>query len=290
MENTETSSSPKGLPFWKEMVIACVFPVVFVAAFAVWGYLQNGLPMVEKIVRGFVLPCGLLWLLMAMTAVWSFLRRQHVIGVLSTILFAIHGLCGGEVFSVWLSQRLEAPYHVVNPADVERFDLIVVLGGGTRSAGPTHAAFSFAGDRVGLAVRLFHADKADRLLFTGSNLPWETNMLSPTEASKRLAMDLNVPESAIMATEGHNTYQEFQHLKAELPQAENLRIGLITSATHMGRAMRLAKSTGFSMVPIPADFERRAEPPTFLSVIPSAAGYRITERCCVEYLAWLVGR
>ena len=160
----------------------------------------------------------------------------------------------------------------------------------TKSGSVDHVGFSFGGDRVGLGVRLFHAGKVDRLVFTGSNMPWETQSLAPAETAKRLAVELNVPESAIGLSKGHNTYQEFQSLKAEYLDSPETRIGLVTSATHMPRAMRLAKSVGLSMSPIPADFERRAEPPTLLSMIPTAAGYRMTERCCVEYLAWLVGR
>ena len=290
MENTESPPSAKGSTLWKEAIVAIGLPAVLVAAFVVYGGFRHGLPMVEKMLKGFVLPCGIVWLLMLIITAWSFQRGQRIIGALGAILFALHGLIGGEIFSVWLSQRLEAPYAFVNPQEAEHFDVIVILGGGAKSGSLDHAGFSFAGDRVGLAVRLYHAGKADRLVFTGSNMPWETQKLSPSAAARRLAIELKVPEPAIMLTEGHNTYQEFQSLRTEYQDLPDARIGLVTSATHMPRAMRLANSVGLSMVPIPADFERRAEPPTLLSVIPSAAGYRMTERCCVEFLAWFVGR
>ncbi len=270
--------------------MACCVPAVFVAAFVLYGGIQHGLAMVEKMLRGFVLPCGIVWLLMLIITAWSFLRGQRIVGALGAILFVAHGLIGGEIFSVWLSQQLEAPYAYVNPPEADHFDVVVVLGGGAKSGSLEHVGFSFAGDRVGLAARLYHASKADRLVFTGSNMPWETQKLSPSESARRLAMELKVPESAITLAEGHNTYQEFQSLRTKYQDQPQLRIGLVTSATHMARAMRLAESAGLAMVPIPADFERRAEPPTMLSVIPSAAGYRMTERCCVEFLAWLVGR
>ncbi|MCA9217986.1 MAG: YdcF family protein [Planctomycetales bacterium] len=288
MDHTESSAKAKERSVLAQLAIGVGVPIALAIVLMVLSAVLHGRPMAEKMARGLMLPCGVVWLAMLAVAVGCFTQRQRVLGVAALCAFVVHGLFGGDLFGAWMCSQLESQFPMVDPKTCQRFDMLIVLGGGTKSSGPDHAALSFAGDRVAMAVRLYHAGKAGKLLFTGENMPWDTERLSIAESSQRVANELNVPTDAIENVPGENTYQEFQHLKETVDSTQ--RIGLVTSATHMPRAMRLADSVGLNLVAVPADFERDEPTPFPLCLIPSASGYRRTERSSIEFLAAIVGR
>ena len=69
------------------------------------------------------------------------------------------------------------------------------------------------------------------------------------------------------------------------------RVGLITSAWHMSRALRLARAQGLRLVPLPADFVTDYEiTVTPLDLIPNSQVAMDTTLLLREYLARVVGR
>ena len=75
-----------------------------------------------------------------------------------------------------------------------------------------------------------------------------------------------------------------------------LRIGLLTSAWHLPRAMRLANHNGLKPLPLPADFRTGANVEGFTtgqiveSMIPNGFALEATCLFAKEYLGMLVGR
>ena len=67
-------------------------------------------------------------------------------------------------------------------------------------------------------------------------------------------------------------------------------VGLVTSARHMRRALALCDSYGLEMDPLPADFRSSTRPPSFLVLIPQAAGFQAVAIVCWEYLGVLAVR
>ena len=147
------------------------------------------------------------------------------------------------------------------PFTAEPFDYIVVLGGGTSVSPDGRAQFGGAGDRVGLAARLYLAGKARNLVTTGDVIAtsgsiagkFETND-DPSDQTKQIWHDLGIPDEVLFELSGQNTYSEIASLKKHPEWWQNKRCGLLTSASHMPRAMALAERAGVHVIPISANY------------------------------------
>jgi len=119
--------------------------------------------------------------------------------------------------------------------------------------------------------------------------------VDPAETSRDILLKLGVPDSAIEISGGRNTSEEMQELSQRF-QTSKSRIGLLTSAWHLPRAVRLANRNGLQPIPLPADFRTGANVEGFTtgqiveSMIPNGSALAATWSCAKEYLGMLVGR
>ena len=82
-----------------------------------------------------------------------------------------------------------------------------------------------------------------------------------------------------------------QNVRKWLDATENPgRIGILTSAWHLPRAMRLAKANGFEAVAIPANYRTEKFSPDPGLLIPSASNLQKSRLVFKEILAGFVGR
>ena len=171
-------------------------------------------------------------------------------------------------------------------------DTLVVLGGGTNEAPDGRAQFSLSGDRVGLAMQLYHQGLAKRMIVTGDAMKGLENAShnDPSIQSKRILMAMGVPAAAIEELSGSNTSEELRSLKARPDLWSGKRCGLLTSAFHMPRAIGLARKNGVDVLPILADYKIGDGPLGFRDFIPSARGAFLSDLAIREYLGTLIGR
>ena len=102
--------------------------------------------------------------------------------------------------------------------------------------------------------------------------------------------ELDVDANAILQLNGINTSEEMQNLKKWSDRNPDKRIGLLTSAWHLPRAMRLAKAQGIEADPVAAGFFSQPYAPSPGVVVPSEYNLMVTAMVTKEYLARLVGR
>ncbi len=260
------------------------------------------LTVAEKIVGRLAMPPGILFVA-GWLASLLVLRRNPRRGALVLAALVFYAASGSEYLGGRLATSLEAPYRDVVPLAEAPFDAVFVLGGGVTPTPDIGGARSddvpatargqlgSSGDRVALAARMHHAGLAPLLVASGRSVPsvgpsWESG---PVTAA--IWQSLGVPASAIVVLEGvHNTSMEIRAYAALARERRFRRVGLVTSAWHLRRAMALAAREGFDAVPLPAD--RRGEPTWygFLSVVPSGAGFESVSRASWEWLARAVGR
>jgi uncharacterized SAM-binding protein YcdF (DUF218 family) len=249
--------------------------------------------MIEKTLTELLSPLGVVWLLLLALVYFSFINGQKWQAWIGFICWLILTIGGNSFVANWLTAKLEAPYSEVNPFQMERFQTLVVLGGGTSYRSIGHSQFDQGGDRVALAARLYHAGKADRIVCTGSNT-YRANQKEPhaREQSAELLISLMVPADRIDLVEGENTSQEIKNLATYFQNPDNQarRIGLITSAAHLPRAIRLAGKHGLQFIPLPADVRGREYRPNPNVIVPGAESLGKTKAVIKEYLAYLVGR
>ena len=181
------------------------------------------------------------------------------------------------------------------PAAVEalpRCEVAVVLGGGLsgpRLPNRPYPDLAASADRVWHAARLFHANKAGRLLLSGGEV--HTGDGSEAEAMAVLLRDLGVPRDRILFEAASiNTVTNAERTRAALKPFGPGCTLLVTSALHMRRAKRAFERAGLEVQPAPTDFEIIPMPFDVLRVLPSAYALQGSTRAFKELIGPLFGR
>ncbi len=273
--------------------------VAAVLAAIVW--LRPEGPVLGKVLGRLAMPAGILflagWLASLLRA-----RRDPRGGALVLGAFLFYAAIGNEYLGSVLIARLEAPYRDVLPLAERPFDAVFVLGGGVAPTPelelPGDAVVTdemkgelgSSGDRVMLAARLFHAGLAPLLVASGRSVPGVGPRWESGHTTAAIWRSLGVPADSILVLEGdYNTTMEIRSYSALARERRLTRVGLVTSAWHLRRAMALAARAGFHPVPLPAD--RRGEPAYhgLLSLLPSGPGFDAVHRAAWEWLGSAVG-
>ena len=193
-----------------------------------------------------------------------------------------------------LIESLEQPFEAIAPLECEPFDAILVLGGSTNVTVNGFPQLSFAGDRVMLAARLFHAGKTKIVIVSGQQFARTTPKdLDPKDEAQRILVEIGIPEEKIVMLNGMNTSEEIANLKKWLgihPEINPGRIGLVSSAWHLPRALKLAAANGLNVEPVPANFLSGPYVPEPSMIVPSGENLQWTGVMLHEYLGRWLGR
>lgn len=143
-----------------------------------------------------------------------------------------------------------------------RVQAIVVLGGGVVSSGmdkPVEQPFDLqeAADRVWYGARLYSAGLAPYVVLSGGNARDSNPETSEAAAMAVFLKDLGVPRKAILLEETSTNTAENARFTAEILESRGIdKILLVTSATHMTRAIRYFEAVGLTVIPAPTDYSR----------------------------------
>lgn len=279
---------PGRLRFVPHLLLLTFVAALFVGAVG----LVSGPRMVERLLVALASPVGIVWCLLILMVYFCLLTRQAWPALIGFAGWLILTVAGNQFVANWLIGTLESPYQDVNVFELEPFDTVLVLGGGTNTTIQGNPQLSYSGDRVAMAARLHHAGMAKQLICSGTktfrNSPQDMHM---RDEAAELLVGLGVPNDSILRMEGENTSQEIANLKTWIDKSGTQgRIGVITSAWHLDRTMRLARANKIELTPIPADFLTTPITPSPSMVVPSPGNLLVTSRACREYLASLVGR
>lgn len=254
--------------------------------------LISGPAMAEKLLTALASFVGIAWIGLILLVYFCLISKQAWPAVAGFFCWLALTIGGNQFVSYGMAVSLEAPYRKINVYELEPFDIIVVLGGGTSSTVTGKSQLSSNGDRISVAARMYHGGQVKRLVCTGTQtLRAGPNDLHMREESAEILIGLGVPASAILQMQGENTSQEMANLKTWLEENEvSGRVGLLTSAWHLPRAMRLAKSQGLNVHPIPSNFLSIPMTPTPSMIVPEGNKLHETSLLVKEYLARIVGR
>jgi uncharacterized SAM-binding protein YcdF (DUF218 family) len=251
--------------------------------------------VLQKFLTKLVMPPGLLW--MGLMVVGAVLWRNHMrkLSTLVWLMWLLLTLAGTDTVSRRLLAGLEKEFARIDPLEVaspyDPFDLVVSLGGATHRSPAGQVEVTEAGDRVVLAARLYHAGHTKLLTATGEPNPAILGPgRHPADEARLLWQGLGVPRDAILVLGGQTTKEEFDVIAREARRRGWTKIGVVTSAWHMGRAMRLAEAAGVEIEPVPADFVGIVPSWDRFSIVPNGQSLHETSRALREYLARLVGR
>jgi len=205
-------------------------------------------------------------------------------------LFVLFGLGSGNV-----AQRLAGPLERAfpRPSTEARAEAVVVLGGAVDLERSTRDRIEFndASERIIEGAKLVREKKAKTLIVSGGSGDPQQQQKDEATFLAAFAKTLGVSPSSIIVQKKSRTTNEDAEYTAEILRKGNIKsFFLVTSATHMRRAVGCFRKQGFEPTPYPVDF--RAEPriSRVLSFLPSADGLRLSTAAIHEYLGYAVYR
>jgi len=169
---------------------------------------------------------------------WSWIISLFVIGC-TVIFFTI------LTVQVMYSSRITSKQYAVMPAPVA-----IVLGASVKKDGtPSDALY----DRIASAATLYQNGSVELLLLTGDD---GKNHVDEVDAMKKTAMQLGVPEAAIMVDgKGYRTYES---CKNAIQTYHITNAIVVTQRFHLPRALFLCNELGIDATGFVADRQRYA--------------------------------
>lgn len=260
---------------------------------------------VYKLVKYALYPLTWVLLLLGSAALLALLpvspRRTRWLRLLAVLSFCLLIIVASPIFTDLLFGLLESWHAPAAPPQPGSYDAIVVLAGGVLPAGsirPTDELTDFSRHRTACGADLYIQGMAPRLLLSGGDALIGRRGPKEADVMKRWAMRLGVPEPAILLEDrSRTTYENAVETRRILGPAS---IILVSSASHMPRAVALFAKQGFRVVPFPCGFYTRSplseewENLTAFDFIPNAhALERLTQGVAeVAGLAvyWVIGK
>ena len=168
---------------------------------------------------------------------------------------------GWEPLPDALLRQLETTYPAQQPgASLKNFTGVIVLGGALEPSyvlkGNNQPALNSAAERMTMPLSLLRQHPHLRLLFTGGEGELFAHGSSEAERAKLFFDSLGVPPQQVLYESKSRTTFENATLSAVLPGINPSQPWLLlTSASHMPRAMAAFKKAGWNVTPYPVDFQ-----------------------------------
>lgn len=249
-----------------------------------------GLFELRKTVGLLVMPLGLSWIGTGVLAVTLGQRGRRRAAVGAWLVFLGLAAAGSVPLGTVAAHVLEQPYVSQHPFRGEPFDVVVVLSGGLSVNPDGHVELGSSGERVMLGAQLFLCGRAQLLVATGPEVCCDKGSLSAAAATCEYWQSVGVPADSTLALTGpRTTGEEIERIAAEARERDWSRIGLVTSAWHLRRAMRLAERTGLRLTPLPADRLGTFSNGGLRLIVPQAEGVMKNQSVCWELLGMLTG-
>lgn len=257
----------------------------------------------SKNLPNLVYPAGVITLLLLFGMIFckSPKAKNRLMGAL--LLFVL--ITGNKLPGAYLIRKLEQAYPPLESGQTA--DAIVVLGGGTVTKSPPRQTVELNGaaDRIIYAAQLYRDGTAPYVVLGGSYIGWrdgevrtEDGIASPaSEMAEMMSGILGIPEEALLTQDRSlNTYEEAVEDAKLLKEKGLNRILLVSSATHMRRAVPLFEKQGLEVIPAPTDYSfsdqewenlLRFDAATALSfVIPTVSNMSALQNAMKEYLGY----
>jgi uncharacterized SAM-binding protein YcdF (DUF218 family) len=194
-----------------------------------------------------------------------------------------------------LQSRLEREAADLAQANVgPPYEAILLLGGMARATRSPLAPgwqpdFTEASDRALHAAKLWYDGTADKVIISGG--VWPSTPVKPPEAVwlQQMLLMLGLPQTALYLEPASTTTRENVANSAKLMQERGWsgRLALVTSASHMPRAIATAKRAGLSVDAYPTDWQAEGLKDRPLVWLPTADALDSSTRSLKEWIALL---
>jgi uncharacterized SAM-binding protein YcdF (DUF218 family) len=239
----------------------------------------------------FMIGLGLIGVMLVATR-WRRLGRRLMI-----VSLALLAICAWSPLGKLLLYPLETRFPAWD-ASKGAPDGIIVLGGpidADLSVAHGTAVLSAAGDRIVATAALAHRYPRTRVLYTGGSANLLSNDAKEADFAADLFENLGIARSRlVMERSSRNTLENAEFSKALVNPKSGERWLVVTSASHMPRAVGLFRMAGFAVEAYPVDWKlgRGAELFTFFNL--AGDGLSRTDTAVREWMGlfayWAAGK
>jgi len=250
----------------------------------------------SKFLPLFVYPLGLASLLLLVTIIfWK--KRKFALTCIS-VAFLLLFLGGNKYVAYSLARSLEWQY--LPAGTPQKADVIVVLGGATEPALPPRpeVELNAAADRLVHGADLYRQGVSAHVLLSGGDIDFlALSSASPATDMESIMEMLGVPADAMwLQGKSQNTYEDALYSCQMIKEKGAKTIILVTSATHMPRAVGVFKKQGCDVIPSPADFTVTKAAwanlwssdwqEVLINLVPNYSNLSLTTKSLKEYIGW----
>jgi uncharacterized SAM-binding protein YcdF (DUF218 family) len=251
--------------------------------------------IIGKILQAIALPPGIFFAGLIALTVMSARAGRRASSVLAGFLAALLYTCSIDPIAGALVRPLEKRWPPLDDTSIvlERGATdIVALGGGLLPRSPEYGGMaSLAGPSVNRAAAALRISRETGLplIFSGGSRNDEAGEESEAEAARRFWVGLGTDPSRIRLETLSRDTDENARFVAEM--VGKGPIVLVTSASHMPRAVLAFSKAGIDVVPAPTDFRANSEAPFRgadpMGWLPSAKSLEVSSWALHEYIGLL---
>jgi uncharacterized SAM-binding protein YcdF (DUF218 family) len=173
-------------------------------------------------------------------------------------------------------------------------DGILILGGAqdmSVTAARGSVALNEAGERLVEAALLARRFPNAKVVFTGGSSAIFGDRTSEAEGARILLTGLGISNDRLMLEKrAKNTYQNAQFSKDLIKPDKQARWLLVTSASHMPRAMGSFRAVGFKIEPWPVDYRTRGREDIYRFFPRASEGWRRVDSAVREWAGLAIYR
>ena len=241
----------------------------------------------KKFITPFIIPPGIIVVLLFLTGIWLCLRKTLRGGLACMSLAIMLWLLATAPVAELLVRPLERGFSIPRSP---RGDVIVLLGGGIHDRVPDLTGRGTpSGDTLARLVTAARAYRTLHLPVLVSGGKVFAGKTPEAEVDKRFLTDLGVPAEMVI-TEGksRDTRENAQNCQEILQRRGFRNPLLVTSAYHMQRAVAAFEKEGVKVTPLPAQFIVFPEK-TYMwaDLLPDAGALNTSASALREYIGIL---
>ena len=258
----------------------------------------------SKVLPYLIYPAGLISILVLTGLIFCRTAKAKNIVLWLLLIFVFIG--GNKLPGAFLIHKLEQTYAPFQGN--ETADAIVVLGGGTVTKSDPRQVVEIngAGDRIIYALQLYRNGAAEKILLGGSYISWRDGVVqtdngvsSPASEMAELMQMFGVPDDSLLVQDRSvNTAEEAVEDAKILKELGLNKIILVSSATHMRRAVPLFEKQGLTVIPAPVDYSYSHQEwenllrfdwaTAYSFIVPTIGNMETLQGALKEYLGYFV--